>query len=258
MADVNFNGSVVLISGGGTGIGRGMALAFARANAKVAICGRRIEPLNEVVSEMLKLGGQSVALKADVTTPADCQRVVAETTAKFGGLNILVNNAGIARYGPLTETADADIDQMLSINVAGAALLSKYAIPALALNKDKGGASILNIASSVANKPLKDFAVYSATKAAVVHFTKCLASELAPQKIRVNCINPGVVETPIFGTMMPKDAVDQAMENYAKLTPLGRVGQPEDIARAAIFLSAPEAEWITGAVMTVDGGVALT
>jgi NAD(P)-dependent dehydrogenase (short-subunit alcohol dehydrogenase family) len=258
MAETNFNGRVVLISGGGTGIGRGTALAFARANAVVAVCGRRLEPLQEVVSAITAAGGKAIALSADVTVPADCQRLIAETERQLGALHILVNNAGIARLGSLPNTSDSDIQQMLSTNLAGLMLLSKYAIPALAKHAKNGGASILNIASSVAHTPLKDFSVYSATKAAVVHFTRCLGLDLAPQKIRVNCICPGVVETPIFASMLPKAAVGRAMKMYADATPLGRVGQPEDIGRTAVFLSAPEAEWITGAVVTVDGGIGLT
>jgi 3-oxoacyl-[acyl-carrier protein] reductase len=258
MSETDFKGQVVLISGGGTGIGRGMALAFARANAVVAVCGRRLERLQDVVNEIVAGGGKAVALPGDVTVSADCQRIVAETELRLGALHILVNNAGIARMGSLPNTSDDDIHHMLATNLSGLMLLTKYAIPSLAKHAQSGGASILNIASSVANKPLRDFSVYSATKAAVVHFSRCLALDLAPQRIRVNCICPGVVETPIFASMLPAAAVERAMDMYAKATPLGRVGQPQDIGRTAVFLTVPEAEWITGAVVTVDGGIGLT
>lgn len=251
-------GRTVLISGGGTGIGKGIALAFAKAGAAVALCGRRAEPLEAAAAEIKKLGGQAVAIIADVTKAEDCRRVVAETLQKLGSLHTLVNNAGIARHGALADTSDADIASILDTNVKGVMLLTKYAIPELAKHVGtKTDASVLIIASSVVNKPINNFSVYSAAKAAVVHFARCMALDLSPQRIRVNCINPGVVETPIFGTMMPSAAVDQAMEMYAKATPLGRVGQPDDIAQAALYLSNPHSNWVTGAVLTVDGGIGL-
>ena len=257
---------MVLISGGGTGIGKGIALAFAESGAKVALCGRRAEPLQQTAQEIQTLGGEALTIVADICKPADCRRAVAETVTKFGALHILINNAGTARYSSLAQTEDADIEMMIDTNMKGTMLLTKYAIPELVKQatagtsgeaKDGTDASILMIASSVADKPLKDFSVYSAAKAGLVHFTRCLALELGSARVRVNCINPGVVETPIFGTMMPGAAVPGAMKMYSSLTPLGRIGQPVDIARMAIFLSGPQSEWITGAVVTVDGGISL-
>ncbi len=259
-------GRIALISGGGTGIGGGIALALARAGARVAVCGRRREPLDKAVGELKALGADAAAVIGDVSKPEDCRRIVAETVAQFGALHTLVNNAGIARYAALADTSDDDLASMIDTNVKGTMLLTKYALPELekhsAASKKDGGTkvdvSVLIVASSVADKPMKDFSVYSAAKAALVHFTRCMAIELSDKRIRVNCINPGVVETPIFATMMPSAAVPHAMGMYAAKTPLGRVGQPDDIANAALFLVSPQSNWITGAVLTVDGGISLS
>lgn len=247
-------GRVALISGGGTGIGKGIAIAFAEAGAKVALCGRRVEPLESVRAEIEALGAECTLISADVCKAEDCKRAVAAVVEHFGALHILVNNAGIARMGPLSGMSDDDIAGVFDTNLKGVALLSKYAFDAL--SAAGAGASVLNIGSSVAEVPLKDFSVYSASKAGVCHFTRCLALEWAPKRIRVNCINPGVVETPIHTGTVTAAQAEQSMKMYARATPLGRVGQPVDIADAAIYLSL--ADWVTGAVLTVDGGIALT
>lgn len=256
-------GRVALISGGGTGIGKSIALAFGQAGASVALCGRRLEPLEEVRAELEASGVKCAAFSCDVAHPEDCRRAVEGTLARFGALHILVNNAGIARAGALANTSDEDIAAILNTNMTGVALLAKYAYEALRAQREGPGASVLNIASSVANVPMKDFSVYSASKAAVVHFTRCLALEWAPQKIRVNCINPGVVDTPLHAALNPgvgaysPEASKRAMDMFARMTPLGRVGRPEEIAAAALYLSGPDADWITGSVLTVDGGICL-
>ncbi len=222
--------------------------------------GRRA-PLDETVTALKALGVAATAIVGDVSDPKDCPKIIAETAAALGGLHILVNNAGIARTGALAETSDEDMAAMLDTNVKGAMLLTKYALPELekaATAAGRGAASVLMIASSVADKPLKDFSVYSAAKAALVHFSRCLALELSAKGIRVNCVNPGAVETPIFATMMPSAVIPRALKMYAGMTPLGRVGQPNDIAQAALYLSGPGGDWVTGAVLTVDGGISLT
>jgi len=251
-------GLVALITGGGSGIGRGIALAFAREGAAVAVTGRRKALLDQAVSEIQLIGGKAAGICGDVSKAADCKRMIAECATQFGGLHILVNNAGVARFGALEQTPDEDIAAMIDINLRGVMLLSKYAIPELARQRAGKRACILNIGTSAAETPIKNFSVYTSAKAALLQFTRCLALELAEQNIRVNCINPGVVETPIFETMMPQAHVAAAMSNFASQTPLGRVGQPRDIAEAALFLSSTRAEWITGATLTVDGGISLT
>jgi len=252
-----FQGRVVLITGAGTGIGRGMALAFAREGASIALAGRRKEPLEATAAEIQKLGAKAAVIKTDVSNAADCQTLALECVLRLGDLHILINNAGNATFGALDQTADEDISSMLDVNLRGVMLMSKYAIPELIKHRD-GSASILNIGTSAALTVVKNFSVYSSVKAALIHFTNCMALELAEHRVRVNCINPGVVETPIFETMMPAASIPAAMANFASQTPLGRVGQPQDIADAALFLCSRKASWITGASLTVDGGISLT
>ena len=249
--------TIAFITGGGTGIGRGLALAFARAGSTVAVCGRRKDKLDETVAEIQKAGGKAAAFAGDVSKAEGCCQMALDCVVKLGGIDILVNNAGIARFGALDQTPDEDIDAMIDINLRGAVLMTKYAIPELTKRGASGRCSILNIGTSAALSAVKNFAGYSATKAALLHFTRCMAAELAENRVRVNCINPGVVDTPIFGTMMPSAAVKGALDNFAKQTPLGRIGQPADIADAAVFLSSPQAAWITGAMLTIDGGMSL-
>ena len=257
IGEKEYKNRVILITGGGSGIGRELALTFARQGAAVAITGRRKDPLAETVHDIVKDGGKAMAITGDISNPMDCQKAVAECVSQLGHLHVLINNAGIARIGSLAQTADDEIAHMLDINLRGAMLMSKYSLPELTKQGATKASNILNIGSSAATVPVKNFSVYSAAKAGMNHFTRCMALELAPDHIRVNCINPGVVDTPIFETMMPTAAVQKAMENFAVQTPLGRVGQPSDIAEAALFLCSSKAAWITGAVLLVDGGISL-
>jgi NAD(P)-dependent dehydrogenase (short-subunit alcohol dehydrogenase family) len=246
---------VTLITGGGTGIGREIALTFAREGALVALTGRRKEPLASVVQEVELDGGKAVAIAGDVSRPEDCQRMIRETIKHFGTLHILVNNAGIARFGAVDQISDKDIQSIVDVNLTGAMLMTKYAAAELIKHKVSGTASILNISSSAAHSGVKHFSAYSAAKAGMIHFTKCAALDVAASRVRVNCINPGVVKTPIHES--PGANLAELMANFAELTPLGRVGQPADIAEAAVFLSSQRASWITGSELTVDGGISL-
>jgi len=261
MASATGNGQlqdrIVIVTGGGSGIGRGIAKLFAAEGATVVVSGRRKEPLDAVVAEIAAAGGKALAIQADISNPEDCRRIVAETVARLKGLHVLVNNAGMGKFGSVDNNSDADIATMVGVNLVGPMYMTKYAIPELIKHKDTGLASIVNIASSVADKPVRTFSVYSGAKAGLVHFTKCAALDLASERVRVNCINPGVVDTPIFGTMMPQEQVEGALKEFAKQTPLGRVGAPRDIAEAALFLASSRSTWVTGSVLTVDGGISL-
>ena len=250
-------GRVALITGAGSGIGKGIAEAFAREGAMVALSGRTLSKVEAVADALRKEGCQAKAMQADVSKPDDGAKLVAGTVAEFGALHVLVNNAGVARAKALADTSDEEIDAIVDIDLKGPMFMSRAALAELAKHKDSGGSAILNISSSVTHIALRNFSVYSAAKAGLDHLTRCLALDLAADRIRVNAICPGVVETPIFATMMPKAAVPKAMAGFAEMHPLGRVGQPSDIAAAAVYLCSASASWVTGVVMPVDGGISL-
>lgn len=251
------DGRRALITGAGTGIGKGIAEAFAEAGARVVLTGRREGKIDEVVTALRENGADAHAVAGDVSKRDDAQRMVDETVKALGGLDILVNNAGIARFGELDDTSDENIDAIVDIDLKGPLYLCKAALPHLRGREEGDEASILNISTSATLMAVKSFSVYSAAKAGMNMFTQCLALDLGSTRIRVNAILPGVVETPLFQTVMPKAAVRKAMEDFAPKHPLGRVGRPEDIAQAAVFLSSPAASWITGALIPVDGGLSL-
>jgi NAD(P)-dependent dehydrogenase (short-subunit alcohol dehydrogenase family) len=250
-------GNVALVTGGGSGIGRAVAAALAAAGARVAVSGRRRQPLDAAVKEIEGSGGEALAVAGDVAESADARRMVEETVAAWGGLHVLVNNAGIARVGPLGEMSDEDLEAVIDVDLKGPILVTRAALAHLRRHKDDGGASVINISSSVTHSVLPNYSVYSAAKAGVDQLTRCWALELARDRVRCNAILPGIVETPIFATMMPEAAAGRFLEQAASFIPLGRPGRPEDVARLALYLAGPGGEWMTGALITLDGGVSL-
>ena len=256
-ANQELTGKVALVTGGGSGIGEGIARRLATAGAAVAISGRRLEPLQAVVHDIEQGGGRALALGGDVRRPEDGQRMVAETVQAFGGLHLLVNNAGIARGGPLAAMSDEDIDATIDIDLKGPIHLMRAALPELRKHRQQGGAVVINISSSVSQSVLSNFSVYSAAKAGLDQLTRCWALELAGERIRVNAINPGVVATPIFKTVMSADDAEGFLQASAGNTPLGRVGTPADIAELALFLASERSAWMTGTLLTLDGGISL-
>lgn len=252
-----FDGRVALITGAGSGIGKGLADAFARDGAAVALAGRTPEKVEAAAEALRRQGCHACAFQTDVSKSDDCKTLVERTLAEFGALHVLVNNAGVAKAKALEDTRDEEIDAIVDIDLKGPMRLTRAALPALRKQKDAGGAAILNISSSVTLCAVRNFSVYAAAKAGLDHLTRCLALDLAADRIRVNAICPGVVETPIFATMMPKAVVAKALASFAEKHPLGRIGQPADIAAAALYLCGPGASWVTGVVMPVDGGISL-
>ncbi len=248
---------VALVTGGGTGIGKAIALALARAGYAVAVCGRRAEPLELVAAQVEGHGTKGHAVSGDVSTPGDTDRIVTETQAALGDIDVLVNAAGIARFGAIGETSEQDIDALIDIDLKGPIHMIRAALPALERAGERGDAAILNISTNVTQAVVPGYSVYAAAKAGLDSLTRYLALELAAKRIRVNAILPGVVETPIFETLMPGDAVDSFLDGFGPQVPLGRVGQPEDVARIAVALCSAESNWITGALVPVDGGSAL-
>jgi NAD(P)-dependent dehydrogenase (short-subunit alcohol dehydrogenase family) len=247
-----------LVTGGGSGIGRETALTLALRGARVLVMGRRQEPLDRVVAEIEEAGGSAVRFVGDVTSPADAASAVALAIESFGGLDILVNNAGVARGGPIDSMSDQDVQLVVDVNLVGTIHMIRAALPALGESNFAPGASIVNVSTSVTMAPIKNFSVYAASKSGVDVLTKSLALELADRGIRVNAICPGIVETPIFETMMPRDQVGGFLGHFNQAVPLGRVGSPVDMARLVAFLVSEQASYITGAIIPIDGGLSLS
>lgn len=248
---------VALVTGGGSGIGEGIVRRLARAGAAVAISGRRTETLEAVASSIAESGGRVLAVAGDVRRPQDVRRMVEETVQAFGALHILVNNAGIARGGPLAAMSDEDIEATIDIDLKGPIHALRAALPHLRRHKSSGGAVVINISSSVTQTVLKNYSVYSAAKAGLDQLTRCWGLELSHERIRVNGICPGIVETPIFETVMSEGEALKFLRSSAATTPLGRVGTPADIAELALFLASDSSAWMTGSTITLDGGISL-
>ena len=245
-------GKVAIITGAGTGIGRACAELFAREGAAVVLAGRRRAPLEEVVAAIEKSGGRALAQMCDVTREAEVKALVARSVDTFGGLHLLVNNAAYWMAGTIEETSVEDWERMMETNLKGVFLLVKHALPAL---RQAGGGSIVNIGSVLGLVGMKRRVAYATSKGGLVLLTKSLALDHAQDKIRVNCICPSLVDTPM-GQESLTGAGDAAAERARRLAqiPLGRAGTPEDVARLALFLASEDSSWITGAAIALDGG----
>jgi NAD(P)-dependent dehydrogenase (short-subunit alcohol dehydrogenase family) len=242
---MRLSGKVGIITGGGSGIGKAIALAFVREGAKVVIAGRDSKKLDRAAAE---IGGQCLAVCADVSQATDVQNLVSAAIERFQGINILVNNAAVLLPGTAESLSEEDFDQTFNINVRGLWLLSRAVLPHM---RAAASGSIINIASILSLVGARNRVAYAASKGAVLAMTKAMALDHAAENIRVNCIAPGIVET----EMVEKFNTDPAARRQREaMHPMGRFGQPEDVASAAVFLASDESRWTTGSVMTIDGG----
>jgi 3-oxoacyl-[acyl-carrier protein] reductase len=243
-------GKVAIVTGASKGIGAGIAKQLAAEGASVVVnYASSKEGADRVVAEITSNGGQAAAVHANVARKADIERLFAETKKAFGRLDILVNNAGVYEFAPLEEITEAHFHKHFDLNVLGLILASKEA----AKYFDSAGGSIINISSVASTTAPATTSVYSATKAAVDAVTKSLAKELGPRKIRVNSINPGMVETE--GVHAAGIMESDFRKDVESRTPLGRIGQAEDIAPAAVFLASQDSRWITGETLFISGGL---
>jgi 3-oxoacyl-[acyl-carrier protein] reductase len=242
-------GKVAIVTGASKGIGAAVALHLAAAGASVVVdysSGR--EGAERIVAQIIREGGKAIAVHANVSLQSDIHSLFSETLKAFGHVDILINNAGIYEFAPLEDITSEHFYNMFNLNVLGLLLVSKEA----AKHFGASGGSIVNISSVVSTMGFPNVTVYSATKAAVDAITRSLSKELGPRKIRVNSINPGMVETE--GTHS-KGITDGEFRKDTELhTPLGRIGQTEDIAPAAVFLASDDASWITGETLYISGG----
>ena len=246
-----FEDKVVLITGGTSGIGRATAVAFAREGARVVVAGRRENEGAETVALIEEAGGQGLFVRADVSIEEDVAALVARTVDTFGRLDCAFNNAGVMDFAPITEVSLEAIERVLAVNVRGVALCLKHQIPALLKS---GGGSIVNTASFLGLRPSANSAIYNASKFAVIGLSKTVALEFASQNVRVNAVCPGIIETPMNEGYRRDEKGRDALN---AMQPVGRLGQPEDIASAVLYLSSPAAAFITGTTLSVDGGIAV-
>ncbi|MBL8849750.1 MAG: glucose 1-dehydrogenase [Planctomycetaceae bacterium] len=243
------SGKVAVVTGASKGIGSAIAKHLADAGASVVVNYASSKAgADKVVSDITGNGGRAVAVKADVSRPDDIQRLFAEAKQAFGRVDILVNNAGIYEFSPLEQVTAEHFHKHFNLNVLGLLLTTQEA----ARHFGPGGGNVINISSVVATTPVPGASVYSATKAAVDSITRSLAAELGPKNIRVNAINPGMVETEgAHAQGIPESDFRKQIEAQ---TPLGRIGQPDDIGPAAVYFASADSEWVTGQTLHVAGG----
>lgn len=239
---------VAIITGAGSGLGKAMALLYAKEGAKIVVSDIDEKGGNETVSEIEANGGKAIFVKADSTSPEDNKNLVDQAVAEFGGLHIAVNNAGIG--GPISTVGEYPIDgwnKVIAINLSGVFYGLRYQIPAILKS---GGGSIVNVASILGKVGTKGSSAYVAAKHGVIGLTETAALEYADQKIRINSIGPGYVLTPLVKNTLDKEALD----GLVGLHPMGRLGEPEEIAELALWLNSDKASFVTGAYYNVDGG----
>lgn len=239
-------GKTVLLTGGGSGIGKGIAALFADEGARLLLTGTTAFKLRETIAA---LPGEHEAIAADISSEQDVRRLAERAGEMFGELDVLINNAGtVKRNEDVTETTQVEWERFMSVNLLGVFLMCKYMIPMM---KRRGG-SIVNIASQLATVAAPGYASYSMAKGGTLAFTRSLAVDYGAFGIRANCISPGLVETPM--AYVGRGNFDELKPQAAEALPLRRIGRPEDIAYAALYLASDEASWVTGANLAVDGG----
>lgn len=245
---MDLSNKVAIVTGGGSGMGRATAIAFANAGASVVIANRNVERGEEVAQLIRSAGGNAVFQKTNVVRASDVEALVNRTVSEFGRLDIAFNNAGIdGSHLPLAEQSETDVTNLLDVNVKGVWLCLKYEIGQMLQN---GGGAIVNNSSIFGLNGYPTWSVYTATKHAVTGMTKAAALEYARQGIRINAVGPGPIETPLLEVGTGGDP-----HSYSGFVPMGRIGQPEEVANAVVWLCSNAASFVTGHTLPVDGGV---
>ena len=248
-----FAGKVVLVTGATSGIGAGTAKAFAAHGARVMLSGRDRARGEVVLAEIIALGGIAELITGDLAEAKFCQSLVENTVARLGGLDILFNNAGIVMHGKIETHTDAAWQTLLNTNLSSVFYLSRAAIGHM---KQQGGGAIINMSSECGLIGYENLAAYSATKGALVMFTKVLALDHARDNIRVNAVCPGDIDTPMMdaGLAVKEVSSVEIRERLKQHIPIGRIGEPKDVAALVMFLASEAAAFVTGAIVPVDGG----
>jgi NAD(P)-dependent dehydrogenase (short-subunit alcohol dehydrogenase family) len=241
-------GKVAVVTGGNSGIGLATAKRFREEGAKVAISGRDQATLDEAVKT---IGGEVIAVRADVAKLGDLDRLYKTVAEKFGKIDVLFANAGIAKFAPVTDSTEALFDETFDINVKGVYFTIQKALPLL-----NDGASIIINSSVASESGLSGGSIYSATKAAVRSFARTLTAELVGRGIRINVVSPGPIQTPILGRNgLSQEAIDDVARYLVSKVPMNRFGKPEEVADTVLFLASPESSYVTGVDINVDGGM---
>jgi len=250
MAEFSLEGKVALITGASRGIGRAIALRFAQAGARVVVSSRKLDNVQTVAEEIRQSGGEALPVQAHVGRPEDVARLVQHAIDTSGRLDIAVNNAATnPHFGPLLDADEGQWEKILDTNVKGSFRVCKAVVPHLAAS---GGGKIINMVSIAGLRPSPGMGVYSISKASLIMLTKVLAQELGPNNIQVNAIAPGVIKTRFSQILWQ---TPQFAEPILNRLPLGRFGEPEDVAGLALFLASPASDYVTGSVFVVDGGM---
>src|ERR1700722_4698671 len=238
---------VAVITGGNSGIGFGIAQAFKNEGVKGTIVGRNQETL---ASAAAQLGDDFIAMNADVTNLADLERMFAETAKKFGKIDVLVANAGAGTTGTVADTSEADYDRLLDLNLKSVYFTVNKALPYM-----NDGGSIILIGSNAAHRAYPSFGLYGAAKAAVIFLATAFSNDLLDRKNRANVITPGTTDTPAFDKFVPAEQIEAVKQHFAGVMPIGRIGQPSDIGKTAVFLASDDSSFMLGAELLVDGGM---
>ena len=242
---------VAIVTGAGSGFGEGIAKRFAAEGANVVINDLDLDGATRVCAEIADRGDSARVCTGDVSKDADVAELVASTREAFGRVDIIVNNAGIShRNQSMITVTEAEFDRVFQVNVKSLYLTAKHAVPVF---RAQGGGCFINIASTAGVRPRPGLVWYNGSKGAVITISKAMAVELAPDRIRVNCLNPVAGETPLLATFMGEDTPEKRAA-FKAVIPLGRFSQPRDIANAALYLASDEADFITGVDLEVDGG----